>query len=188
MIDLMSYSDFESLLQGERGDYYSGRWEYFREVIEIIKQLQVAKVLELGPGLLPVVKNADLMINPQEDPFGRPKEWVGKTIVFDATRSPWPIRDKEYDLVIALQVWEHLDDKQSRAFREVMRVSKRAVLSVPYKWEGGQENARHRAHRDIDKELVEDWTLHIKPKKIIEIPRTGTEFSKGPRLIYFWEF
>lgn len=185
---LMTYSDYEDLLHGPRGNYYLGRWEYFKEVIQIVQEEDFQSVVELGPGLFPIVKNADVILNPEEDSFGRPSVFVGNTYRFDATTKPWPIADKQYDLFIALQVWEHLDNKQSRAFREVMRISKAAILSFPYQWEGGEEKPSHRAHRYLDRELIEDWTLRIKPEKIIEIARTGPEFSKGPRIIYFWKF
>lgn len=46
----------------------------------------------------------------------------------------------------------------------------------------------HRAHRDIDMELTRDWTLGIDPEITIEIGRTGPEFSKGPRMVCFWDF
>lgn len=184
----MTYKDYEELLKGPRSNYYIGRWEYLKEVIEIIKGQNIRYVLEIGPGLLPIVKNSDVIMNPEEDAFGRPQEIFGKVFTFDATIKPWPILDKQYDLFIALQVWEHLDNKQSRAFREVMRISKMAILSFPYHWDGGEEKPSHRAHRDIDRELIEDWTFNVKPQKIIEIPRTGSEFSKGPRIIYFWKF
>lgn len=187
-IDIMTYKDYQDLLKGPGSNYYIGRWEYFKEVIEIIKGQNIRSVLEIGPGLLPIVKNSDVIINPEEDAFGRPQEIFGKVLTFDATTKPWPILDKQYDLFIALQVWEHLDNKQSRAFREVMRISKMAILSFPYHWDGGEEKPSHRAHRDIDRELIEDWTFNVKPEKIIEIPRTGSEFSKGPRIIYFWRF
>ena len=184
----MTYDDYHELLSGPRGQYYIGRWEYFKEVLKLIQNEKVERVIELGPGLLPIVKNSDLIMNPEEDSFGKPNELNGKVFTFDATTKPWPINDKQYDLFIALQVWEHLDNKQSRAFREVMRISKAAILSFPYHWEGGEEKPSHRAHRCIDREIIEDWTLNIKPEKIIEIPRTGTEFDKGPRIIYFWKF
>lgn len=187
-LDTMTYFDYEDLLQGPRGSYYTGRWEYFKEVITIIGQEDIHSVVELGPGLLPIVKNADLILNPEEDSFGKPGELTGHHYRFDATTKPWPIDDKKYDLFIALQVWEHLDNKQSRAFREVMRISRSAILSFPYHWEGGEEKPSHRAHRGIDREIIEDWTLHVKPEKMIEIARTGPEFSKGPRIIYFWKF
>jgi hypothetical protein len=184
----MTYSDYEELLHGPRGDYYFGRWEYFKEVIQIIQKEDFKSVVELGPGLLPIVKNADVILNPEEDSFGRPSALGGNIYRFDATEKPWPIADKQYDLFIALQVWEHLDNKQSRAFREVIRISRAAILSFPYRWEGGEEKPSHRAHRSLDKELIEDWTLGGRPEKIVEIARTGPEFSKGPRVIYFWRF
>jgi hypothetical protein len=187
-LSLMTFEDYEELLNGQRGQYYIGRWEYFKEVLKIIHNEKFKSVIELGPGLLPIVKNSDVIMNPQEDSFGKPNEIRGKVYTFDATTKPWPINDKQYDLFIALQVWEHLDNKQSRAFREVMRVSKMAVLSFPYNWDGGEEKPSHSAHRHIDREIIEDWTLNIKPEKIIEIPRTGLEFDKGPRIIYFWKF
>lgn len=133
MIDLISYDDYKKLLESSHGAYYSGRWEYYKEVIQIIL-------------------------------------------------------NKQYDLLIALQVWEHLDNKQTRAFRELKRVAKRAILSFPYEWTGGEQKPSHRAHRDIDKALISDWTLNIPPREIIEIPRTSPGFSKGKRLIYYWVF
>jgi len=187
-MNLMTYNDFKSLLNSSMGNYYKGRWKYFKEVIKIIKNENIKSVLEIGPGLLPIVKDSDILLNPQDDHFGKPNEYHGKVIIHDITIKPWPIKDKEYDLLIALQVWEHLDNKQSRAFREAARTSKMAILSFPYLWEGGKEKSTHRAHRNIDKELIGDWTLNIKPEKIIEIPKTGHEFSKGSRLIYFWKF
>jgi len=118
-LTLMTYEDYEELLEGPRGKYYAGRWEYFKEVLKIIQNEKFINVIELGPGLLPIIKNSDVIVNPHEDSFGKPDEIWGKVFTFDATTKPWPIKEKQYDLFIALQVWEHLDNKQSRAFREV---------------------------------------------------------------------
>ena len=188
MINCITYEDFQGLLVGQYSKYYIGRWEYFKEVIRIVKDLSINTVLEIGPGVLPIVKDADLLINPEDDQFGRPNAYLGQKIVFDITKKPWPISDKQYDLVIALQVWEHLDNKQTRAFHELMRISKRAILSFPFKWQGGEKKYSHSLHRDIDKELIDDWTLNTKAKIEIEIERTGDEFSKGPRIIRYWDF
>ena len=128
------------------------------------------------------------MLNPKEDHFGKPSEIINKLIIHDATINPWPIENKKYDLFLALQVWEHLDNKQTRSFKEVIRISKSAILTFPYLWEGGDHKPSHNAHRNIDKDLINDWTLNVKPEIIIEIPRTGDGFSKGPRLIYFFKF
>jgi hypothetical protein len=187
-MQLMTRDDFETMLNGPHGDYYAGRWEYFSIVLDIIQEIQPRRVLELGPGWIPVVKDADLMLGPEEDHFGRPGSATGRVIVHDATRKPWPVEDKTYDLVVALNVFEHLDNKQSRAFREAMRVARHVILSLPYGWEGGKSKWMHRIHRDIDRELISDWTLGITPRRVIEIPRTGGEFSQGPRLVYHWVF
>ena len=188
MLDLMTYADYNMLLAGETGAYYSGRWAYFKEVIALIQPFFLNTVLEIGPGYLPLVKNADLLLHPQDDHFGRPCDCAGKIIIHNMTVKPWPIRDRVYDLVIALQVWEHLDNKQTRAFRELKRIAKRAILSFPYQWDGGMEKPMHRLHRDIDRELIADWTLNILPEQEMIIPRAGAEFSKGPRFIGFWDF
>lgn len=188
MIEPISNDDYRKLLGSSHKEYYIGRWEYYKEVINIIKRLEIETVIELGPGFLPIVKGSDVMLSPEEDQFGRPENITGEIIVHNATIKPWPILDRQYDLLIALQVWEHLDNKQTRAFREVKRISRKAILSFPFEWTGGIEKPSHRAHRDIDKDLISDWTLNIPPREIIEIPRTGPVFSKGKRLIYYWEF
>ncbi len=188
-LDLMTYEDFETLINGPYAEYYLGRWAYYKEVVDIIKRENIETSVELGPGYMPIVKNGDIILNPLDDPFGKPDDMQSHIHVFDATIKHWPIEDKAYDVFIALQVWEHLDSKQTRAFREVMRISKKAILSFPYHWEGGIiDRPSHRAHRDIDMELIQDWTLGVEPKLKIEIERTGTEFSKGPRMICFWDF
>jgi len=185
---LMSEDDYQKLLGSELGKYYAGRWEYFKEVIDIIKHEEIKSVLEIGPAQHPIVKKCDVMIKPENDMWGRPKKEFSKQYLHDATETPWPIKDKRYDLLIALQVREHLGNKQSRAFREVMRVSKMAILSFPYMWDCPKDSRNYPAHHMINEELIGDWTLNIKPEKIIKIPRTGPEVSKGPRIIYFWKF
>ena len=185
----MTHEDFEGLINGPHAEYYLGRWEYYKEVISIIEKEKPKNTIELGPGYMPIVKNGDIILNPLDDQFGKPNESQSHIYMFDATIKPWSINDKAYDMFIALQVWEHLDGKQTRTFREVMRIAKKAVLSFPYHWDGGiLDRPSHRAHRDVDMELIHDWTLGIKPKFTIEIGRTGSEFSKGPRMICFWEF
>ena len=80
-------------------------------------------------------------------------------------KKPWPINDKQYDLFIALQVWEHLGNKQSRAFREAIRISKAVILSFPYKWNCPKNNANYPEHHEVDEELIGDWTPRNKTDK-----------------------
>ena len=63
-----------------------GRWEYFKEVIAIIQKYKFESFLELGPGYIPIVKNADAILNPCDDLFGRPNMNYDKIYTFDATK------------------------------------------------------------------------------------------------------
>lgn len=157
-------------------------------VTDIVRRKNLDTVLELGPGQHTIVKGCDIMIRPEDDSWGRPINEVGHTYHHDATEKPWPVKDKAYDLFIALQVWEHLNGKQTRAFREAMRISKAAVLRFPYKWICPKDNANYPEHHDIDEELIADWTLNIKPNEVIHIAGTGEKVSKGPRIICYREF
>jgi hypothetical protein len=184
----MSKEDFSNLLKSSRSKYYEGRWAYFSEVINIIKQEnEFEKVLELGPAFQTIVKNCDIMVKPEIDVWGRPEKYINKEFKHDATVVPWPIEDRAYDLFIALQVWEHLEGKQKEAFKEVMRTSKAAILSFSYMWDCPKDNANYPEHHMIDEKIISEWTLNVKPKKVIKIPRTGDRVSKGPRIIYFWK-
>jgi len=187
-METMTYSDYKKLLRGPLGRYYKGRWKYLKEVISIINGTRPKSVLEIGPAQESVVTGCDIMMKPEDDMWGRPRIKAPKEYLHDATEKPWPIKDKQYDLVIALQVWEHLDHKQTLAFRELVRVAKMAILSLPYKWKCPKNSSNYPAHHLIDEELIGDWTLNVKPQKIIKIARSGPALDKGPRIIYFWNF
>jgi hypothetical protein len=160
----ISYSDF--CVAKDRDDYYRGRWNYLTRVIKLVEEESPEKVLELGPRSLPVVKGSDTM------DFQSHGQKL--TYMHDAKTIPWPVEDKKYDMFIALQVWEHLDGRQKEAFREVMRTSRTAILSFPYK--------RHfpgDCHHGIDEEKIEEWTIGSVPEKVTRV---------GPAIIYFFRF
>ena len=58
-----------------------------------------------------------------------------RLFVHDVTQVPWPFADGEYDLFVALQVFEHLGTSQVAAFHEVGRVARRAIISLPIDWQ-----------------------------------------------------
>jgi len=188
MLSYINYWDFDKFSSGNLEKYYYGRWEYISEMISLIKKLDVKTVLELGPGKNTIVKNCDVMVKPKEDKWGRPMNKVNKEIVFDANEFPWPIEDKAYDLFIAAHVFEYLSNKQTKAFREVMRISKMAVITFPYLWNCSSGSSYYPESHMIDKELISDWTLGVEPDKIITVRRTAIDVSRGRRLIYFWNF
>ncbi|OQB20381.1 MAG: hypothetical protein BWY11_02451 [Firmicutes bacterium ADurb.Bin182] len=188
-MEFINEIDFQELLGGPLGKYYEGRWAYFSEVVNIVRETEgIDSVLEIGPSFRTIVKDCDIMVKPENDVWGRPQKYVRKIYEHDARDIPWPIRFKEYDLFIALQVWEHLEGKQKEAFKEVMRTCRMAILSFPYMWDCPKDDANYPEHHMIDEKIISEWTLGIEPEKVVKIPRTGDRVSKGPRIIYFWKF
>ncbi len=170
--------EFDKLLA--KDSYWKGRWEYTQEVINILKQEKFESALEIGSKELKIVKDSDLMDN-MRDPYGQnPCKYT-----WSACSVPWPIKDKQYDILIALQVWEHLRNDQRKAFREVMRTCKMAILSFPYKWDVPNDPM----HRWIDEKKIKDWTMGVKPVKIVPIiNRRPNPKDERNRIIYFFKF
>ena len=162
-----------------RFPYYEGRWSYTSTALslatELIKRRNLRTALELGAPLRPVIVGAhvmDVTARPELDPR------VPIT-VHDATQEPWPFEDKSYDLFVALQVFEHLDDRQPEAFREVRRIARNAILSLPIDWEMDDPT---NCHHQIPNERVLSWFAPIVPTRVVE----GSG-GKRRRLIYVFE-
>ena len=185
-MECITFHDFTELSKPNE-EYYVGRWAYFSEVIKMVEEINPKSVLELGPALFTVVKNADVMRKPEIDRWGVPSNVRSSEYLHDATITPWPI-EKKYDLFIALQVFEHLTDHQKQAFQEVKRIAKYAILSLPYKWDCAIDNANYPEHHMIDENTILEWTSGESPQKWIYIERTGKEVSKGERIIGAWKF
>jgi len=171
----MTLSEFREL---EKQDpYYESRWKYFKKVIGIINRESFKSVLELGPYKQPIVHGSDIM--------DRRADFPNLTYEHDATNIPWPIKDKQYDLFIALQVWEHLEKNKQDAFKEVMRISKMAILSFPLNW-----NFPGDCHDGITEKDIAEWTLNTSPVKKIKIkqPRLFRKTHIWDRIIYFFKF
>jgi hypothetical protein len=169
----ITHQDF---LEAEKKDpYFKGRWKYFNIVVDLVRKLQPDSVLELGAYRLPLVQGSDTMdiVKVLDD----------LTYLHDATRIPWPVADDKYDLFIACEVWEHLGQKQKEAFKEVRRISRRAIFSFPFMWKYPEEAKDEEAlsHRNIDESKIAEWTLHLKPKSIA--------YTRDKRfVIYYFEF
>ncbi len=99
------------------------RWEYWKIVVRYLKIINPKSTLELGASVQPIVLDGDTITN---NKIEKP------TYLWNAIDIPWPIKKKQYDVVIALQVWEHLKGKQIKVFKEVTRISNIAILSFSY--------------------------------------------------------
>ena len=162
-----------------RFPYYNGRWGYMSralaEASKLIRRHGLRTALELGAPVRPIIVGADVMdikARLELDPS------VPITI-HDATRAPWPVADKAYDLFLALQVFEHLRDRQREAFLEVRRVARHAIVSLPIDWE--MDDPKN-CHHQIPNERVLSWFAPVIPTRIIE----GNGGSRR-RLIYVFE-
>jgi SAM-dependent methyltransferase len=144
-----------------------GRENYTAAAIEIIKGLELATMLEIGTGGIRLSPDSMTM---DKAPVYNPD------FCQDACDMPWPIVDGKFDVVVALQVWEHLRYPQ-KAFHEALRVAKKAViLSVPYKW----ERSASLQHVGICDNIVEAWTNGLKwsEKHVV--------MDNRERAIYVW--
>lgn len=146
--------------------YTEHRWDTcYEDVITELKKLpDVTAVLEMGPYKAPFVENSDVMDQLDFSEYFPFK--INKVIQHDCTKLPYPIKDKEYDLVIASQVLEHLGyfGEQVDIFKEISRISKKAIIGLPYKWHMPFD----RTHHMIDEEVFDAWQgefNHIYEKK-----------------------
>ena len=169
--------DFEEM--AARFPYYNGRWGYISkamaEASTLIETRGLRTALEVGAPVRPIIVGADVLdirARPELDP-------TVPITVHDATKIPWPVGDKAYDLFIALQVFEHLRDRQREAFLEVRRIARHAIISLPIDWE--MDDPRNCHHR-ISNERALAWFAPIVPTRIVE----GTS-APHRRLIYVFE-
>lgn len=156
--------------------YYRGRWLYVKAAIDLLRTKNFKSVLELGPGPagFSIIHNADTM-------------WLKElairpTYQHDATQLPWPITDRQYDLLIALQVFEHLKGQQAVVFQELQRVAKMALLSLPYKW-GKPGHSHH-----VTEEMIEKWTDGLEPKERMMLSSCSSCRVSKNYLLLFYEF
>ena len=151
-----SKAEYAALAAGD--PYYRGRWPYVSEALEMVASLgPIERALEIGPG-----------------PCGKPLLWgaetmdiVGNPTYLQDAGTPWPIADKAFDVVIALQVWEHLQGRQQEAWREVARCTRAAVLSFPLYWDAPGDLMHH----GITWEKIDHWTCGESPRSYQVIGR-----------------
>lgn len=109
------------------------RWEYHSRVIELIKMLGIdspGTVLEMGTMGISCVKDSDTLDYVERWNFPGKKP----TYVHDARNIPWPINSKQYELFIALRVFQHLTPYQKECTKEAMRIAKKIIIVVPEKY------------------------------------------------------
>lgn len=175
----LTFDDYKGKVQRMEGAHWSprttaSRWDYHFRTIELVKSLNLpdaSKILEMGTMGVQCVKNSKTIDYAEHWDFpGKHPDYL-----HDARQIPWPIEDKEFELFIALRVFQHLAPKQEECFKEAMRISKKIVLVV-------SEDYQHASLSDSKgisyKEFV-DFFKGVHPN--IYVPRT----SMGS--FYYWD-
>ena len=152
-----------------RGRYWAGRWPYHEAAIRMAMSVNPHSVLEIGTKGGPAFHDSDTM--------GLEDSAHIAHITHNCTHIPWP--GGNWDVVMALQVWEHLEGGQRVAMAEALRRANRAVvLSFPYMWAGGDAN-----HRGITDGTIAGWALDIEPTEHVIIDNPSPRYS---RMVCMW--
>jgi len=151
----------------EGADY---RWEYMEFAISELRRIGAGTICEAGASGIPLCSSSYLMDLPDHNLDKVPYHFIHRS---EDKIDRIKIENKKFDAFVALQVWEHLD-YPADAFREVMRISKSAILSLPYKWTYGDKR-----HRGIDMAKIAAITCNVQPENI--------RFIKN-RIVYTWRF
>lgn len=163
-------------LDKEGREYWSHskevRWQYMSVVCEELERINPRTVLELGAYKINLTDISDNMC--LEESFADIDNKNSRLYTQDATVLPWGILDKFYDCFVALQVFEHLKNKQVEVFKEVKRISNYAFLSFPYKW-----MCLGDCHHGIDEYIISKWTDSANFYKVVK--------TQG-RIVYFFRF
>lgn len=179
----LTIEEIEKHSEKNKTYYDTDRLKLFERVANLAMLPET--VLEVGGYLMPLFPEGDTMDLHDHSVRG------GKTptYIHDAGKVPWPIKTCSYELVIGLQVWEHLgkvdddeklsgwfDQIQAIAFREIHRVAKggRAILSFPF--HSAASDVRHAL---CNEETIRRWTCFY--------PAVHSEVV-GPRIIKIFEF
>jgi len=170
---------------GQYGGYArEGYWDYpvHRKTAQDLMNLKPTSVLEIGPARGYVLKRL-------EDQGVRCKglevsrhcfltRVTDAVVEFDVTQTPWPFKDKEFDLCFSNAVMEHIPEQYLPAiFAEMERVTKRGFHSISFKDDDDGFDKTHttlhdaawwkarlpQGHDVLDKEIFERGPIPPEP-------------------------
>lgn len=134
-ISYMTFEEYSLITRKLEGGHwnkenYLKRWHYHSITIELIKTLNIKSgknILEMGTMGVSCVKNSDTF------DFGKQWDFPERdpTYLHDAKVLPWPIKDKAYEVFVALRVFQHLAPLQQECLKEALRISKKIIIVIP---------------------------------------------------------
>lgn len=167
------------------GRVYKGLYRDFPchwKTVEVIMQRKPGSVLELGGARGYVTKKLESLgvraVCMDVSKHCWHTRATDSFVLWDATKTPWPFKDKKFDLCFSKDFMEHLpEDKLPDVIREMARVSKRGLHGItfedhPY----ARDDPTHLTLRSREwwvnkfKEVAPDYPVEIVDKEDLEKP------------------
>ena len=131
----------------ERKDYH-----YYKEVKDVLRDLDFTSIIDIGCRKSPMMKGLGknvykAMLDIQEIP---PADGIHMIQADFYTWKP----DRKYDVVLCLQVLEHLD-KPKKFAQKLLQVGKTVIISVPYKWP--KHSCKYHTQDPVDELKIRGW-------------------------------
>lgn len=136
------------------------RWDYFSVAIDFAKAVYPKRVLEAGAYGISICLDS---VTLDKKTFSNYPD-----VVWDLNNTPYPFRDKQFDLFAALQVFEHVQEK-AKAFKEASRIAKHIILSLPYNLKGNT------VHSNLGDAQIKEWFGKPDKKQVV-----------GSRVVCYW--
>jgi SAM-dependent methyltransferase len=93
-------------------------WAHWTDVWpEVVAQVETMPTLHLGSGFAPIAGATTVDLNPAARPH----------VIWDLNKRPWPFADNSFEIVVALNIVEHLDDFLS-VMGEIHRVARPGAM------------------------------------------------------------
>ena len=139
--------------------YYNSRKEfnYYKKIVEIVNDISdVSSIIDIGGRKSPVLEKLDSSIY---------KSSLDVTSILPYLKDPDVVYikadfftwtpDQNYDVVLCLQVLEHLDNPKEFALK-LFSTGKIVIISLPYKWRKGFCNCH--VQDPVDENKIKEWT------------------------------
>ena len=138
-------------------EYWGERktWNYYSKVLELAREFapDAATVLEVGPRDTPFLEQFEWIPNKTAiDRYFRPVVRGATNLQGDFLKFEPP---GLFDLVLCLQVLEHLESPQPFA-QKLLATGKIIIISVPYKWRAGY--CKWHVQDPVDDDKLLSWT------------------------------
>jgi hypothetical protein len=136
--------------------YYETRktFNYYKKINDILGTIKFNTIIDIGSRKSPILEK----ISPEIEktaldviPIQNGSDHIRQLTTDFYTWTP----DKRYDVVICLQVLEHLDNPKLFT-QKLFETGKKVIISVPYKWKKGF--CKYHVQDPVDEKKIFSWT------------------------------